>query len=233
MQWASNKGDARVPEGSEVLHCLTDSVLIVDPDIGDARDVGPHIDEYQRYPTETKVLDQHFFHPKGQDRHTIDASFDHAPDRRLHSLRVMHRRGKKDLIVIFDREVLEGLYNLREERISDFRDDQAENAAPSRHQSPSLGVGEIAELVDDLPHPLGKLGIDGGNAIDGTRYRSSGNLRSARDFTNIHALLARKLAVSYHSRAPPFACGANVCRNVAGHLSRAGESRQTQEQPAG
>ena len=186
MQRSSYKRDARVPQGGEVLYRLTNSVLIVDPDIGDSRDIGSHVDEDQRNLTETKVLQQGFFHAEGEDRHPIHPAFDHAAHRRFHPFWIMHGRGQKDFVVVLDGEILEGLNDLREKWIGNFGNDQPQDAAPARNQSSRLGVGEVAEFVHHLPHPLGKLGIDGGNMVDRSGHGGSGNLRSPRDLTDIH-----------------------------------------------
>ena len=76
----------------------------------------------------------------------------------------------------------------REKWIGNLRNDQSEDSAPSRDQRPRLSIRKVAEFVDDLPHPLGELRIDRRNMIDGARYGSGGDLRSARDFANVHAL---------------------------------------------
>jgi len=58
MQRTSDKRDASVPQGGEMLYSRTNSVLIVDPDIGDSSDMGSYVDEYQRDTPETKVFEQ-------------------------------------------------------------------------------------------------------------------------------------------------------------------------------
>src|ERR1700691_1668967 len=114
-----------------MLYRLTDSMLIVDPYVGDSRDIGPDINEDQWNLTEPKVLDQRFFHTKRQDRHTIHPAFDHAPDRRFHPFWVMHGGGHQDLVVVLDRKIFERLHNFREERVGDLRDDQTKETTPS------------------------------------------------------------------------------------------------------
>src|SRR5579863_6203843 len=175
-----------------MLNGLANPVLIVDPDVGDSPDIRANVDEYQRNLTVTKVFDQGFFHAKREDRYPVHAAFDHAPHRRLHALRVMHCRGEQDLVVVFDREILERLYDLGKKWIGELRDDQAKNAASSENQGARLSVGVVTEFVDHLPHPLGELRIDRRHTVDGSGYGGGGDFRFASDLTNIHGLLRQE-----------------------------------------
>jgi hypothetical protein len=123
MQRSSDEGDARMPERGQMLYRLPDSILIVNADVSYSRHVGSDVNEYQRNLTETKVFDQRVFHAEGQDRHPIHPALDHASHRRFHAFRVVHGGGDQYLVVVFDRLILEGLYDLREKRVGNLRDD--------------------------------------------------------------------------------------------------------------
>lgn len=65
----------------------------------------------------------------------------------------------------------QSLHDLREERVCDFGNYESEDAALPGDQGSRLGVRVISKFVNYLPYPLGKLGIHGGNPVNGTRYR--------------------------------------------------------------
>ena len=90
MRRTRNKSDTRVAKRGEVLHCLANSVQIIDPYIYDARSIRSHVDEYQWDLTEAEMIEQRVFHTKRQNGHSIDATLDHPADRRFHPLRIMH-----------------------------------------------------------------------------------------------------------------------------------------------
>src|ERR1700687_6156796 len=99
---------------------------------------------------------------------------------------------------MLDGNPLKNLHDFREKGIRYFRNDESKNAAPTRNQRWSLRIGIIAKLLDYLPNALGKLGIDGGNMIDGPRDSCGGYLGTPRDFTDINnlcwvSLLERKI----------------------------------------
>jgi hypothetical protein len=48
VQWAGHKRNARVPECREMLDSLTNSVLMVDPNMNDSLSLGPYVDEDER-----------------------------------------------------------------------------------------------------------------------------------------------------------------------------------------
>ena len=99
---------------------------------------------------------------------------------------------------MLDGNPLENLHDFREKGVGDLGDDEAKNAAPPRNQCSSLCIGIIAKLLDYLPNALGKLGIDGGDMIDGPRHGGGGYLGTPGDFTDVHnlywvSLLERKI----------------------------------------
>ena len=49
-----------------------------------------------------------------------------------------------------------------------------------------LCVGVIAELVDYLPYPFGKLRVDRGYTVNGSGHGCGRNFRSPGDLTDIH-----------------------------------------------
>jgi hypothetical protein len=53
---------------------------------------------------------------------------------------------------LFDGQRLEGLHDLGEEGVGDFRNDQPEDPAPPGNQCPGLAVGVVSKLGDGLPN---------------------------------------------------------------------------------
>src|ERR1700751_3612505 len=98
----------------------------------------------------------------------------------------MHGRSQQNLVVVLYRQVFEGLNDLRKEGIRNFGDNQSEDAGSPKHQSASLSVGVIAELIDDFPHSLGELRIDRGNTVDRSGHGGRGNLPPPCNLSDIH-----------------------------------------------
>ena len=76
-----------------MLHCLPDTILIIDPDVANAWDVRPDIDKHQWYLAEPKMLDQRILHAKCKDGYSIHSTLDHAAHRRLHAFGIMYGGG--------------------------------------------------------------------------------------------------------------------------------------------
>jgi len=176
----------------QMLNRLPDPVQIVNPNVDDAWRVRSYIHKHQRNLTETKMIQQRVFHAKRQNGYPVNPAFDHSPYRRFHSLRIVHRRRQQYFVIIFNREILKCLHDLRKKWIGDFRNDQPKNPASSRNQSSCLRIRIVTKLVDDLPNPLGQLRINRRYTINRPGYGGSRNLRSSRDFTNIHGYFAGK-----------------------------------------
>jgi hypothetical protein len=184
-----------------MLYCLPDSILIVDADVGDSRNVGSHVNEYLGNLTKTKVFDERVFHAKGEDRHPIHPALDHATHRRFHALGIVHGGGEQYLVVVFNGLILEGLYDLREKWVGNLRDNQAKQTTPSRNQRTRLCIGIVPKLVHHLPYSLGKLRIDRRNTVNRSGYGGGRNFRSPRDLTDVHGWLETNFLrlASYHA----------------------------------
>ena len=70
--------------------------------------------------------------PEREDCDTVYPAFDHAANRSLHAFGIVCGRSEKDFIIVLDRDVLEGLDNLWEERVGDVRNNQSENSGSPR-----------------------------------------------------------------------------------------------------
>src|ERR1700676_806336 len=95
---------------------------------------------------------------------------------------------QENFIIVADRDILKRLNNLWEEWIGDFRDDQAEDPALPRNQRPGLGVWIVAEFSNHLPHSLGQLRINTGDAINYPRDGCGRYSGTPCDIAHIHKL---------------------------------------------
>ncbi len=68
---------------------------------------------------------------------------------------------------MLDREILERLNDLREERIRNFGNYETEDAAFPRNQRPRLRVRVISKFVHYFPNPFSELSVDRRNMING------------------------------------------------------------------
>src|SRR5207302_8504008 len=89
-----------MPQSSQVLYRLANAVQVINPDVDDAGSIGTDVNEDQGYLSEPKMPKQRLLHAKGQDRNALDTAFDHTAHRLLHSLRVVHGRGEKNLVIL-------------------------------------------------------------------------------------------------------------------------------------
>ena len=183
---SGDKGNLFVAQSGQMLHCLPDPVQVVDTDVADPGAKRPHIHKHQRYFSQLQILEQHFFHAEGHDRNPLDPALDHSPHRTLHAFRIIARRGQQNLVVMLDGNALKDLHNFREERVGDFRNDEAKNPAASRHQGPGLCIGVVSQFFDYTPDAFGQLRIYRGNPVDGAGCGGGGNLCPFCDFANIH-----------------------------------------------
>ena len=151
-----------------MLHRLTNPVLIVDANVADSRDMRADVHEDQRHFAETQVFDQRVFHAEGEDGDAIDATLDHPAHRDFHALGIVNGGGQKDFVVVLNRDVFKSLDDFRKEGVGDFGDDEAEDSASAGNQRTRLGVRVVPEFVDNFPDALGELGVDAGDAIDGS-----------------------------------------------------------------
>jgi hypothetical protein len=185
---AASAGVALVAKCREMLYRLANAVQIVNANVADMRACHSDVGEDQRHITQLQVFEQEIFHAEGHDGNAIHAAFNHAPHRGLDTFGIVPGRGQKNFVLVLNGNTLENLHDFREKGIGDFGNDKAKNAAPPRNQCSSLSIRIITKLLDYLPNALGKLGIDGGDMIDGPRDSCGGYLGTPGDFTDIHNL---------------------------------------------
>src|SRR6266403_3592831 len=131
-----------MPQSSQVLYRLANAVQVVNPDVDNAGSIGSDVNEDQGYLSEPKMPKQRLLHAKGQDRHALDTAFDHTPHGLLHSLRVVHGGGKKNLVIVLHCEMFKGLNNFREKRVGNLGYDQAQDAASSDTKARAWVLGK-------------------------------------------------------------------------------------------
>ncbi len=73
----------------------------------------------------------------------------------------------QDLVAVRDGNLFKALDQLREKGVGDVFDDDAEDAAAARNQAARMGVGEVIELLDGLPDPLGQPLAHCRRSVDG------------------------------------------------------------------
>jgi hypothetical protein len=153
-------------QSCQVLDGLPDSMQVVDSDVGNPRDIWTNVNKYQRHLPVSQVFNQRIFHTECQNCHAIDPPFDHPSDRRLHSFRVMYRRGQKNFVVVLYCEVFESLNNFGEERIRDLRNNQSEDSTAPEDESASLSIRVVSQFIYDFPDSFGELRVYRGDTID-------------------------------------------------------------------
>src|SRR5690348_982923 len=183
-----------------MLDSLTNAVQIIDANIADARQRGADVDKDERDIARFQVVEKGLFHAERDDGDAVDATLNHATDGMGKTPGVVNGGAGEDFVVVLDGDIFKSLNNLGEERIGDFGDDEAKDAAASGDKGARLRVREIAKLLDDFPDAPGELGSDGGNAVNRPRNGGDGNLRAPGNF--VDAQLASVLQVPRTSNRP-------------------------------
>ena len=201
---ACNEGDVVMTERGKMLYTLTDAVVVVDLEQTDAIAPGPHIDEDKRDVALGELVEQGFFDAEGHDGDAIHLALEHTTDAVRHAFGVVVGGTDQDLVAMFNGDIFKALDELGEEGIGDLGDDEAEDPATSGDEGAGLSVGEVVELVDDVPDSLGDLRIDGTDAINGSGDGCDGDIGEPSDGTDVQALrlLHGSLSWSRHRVSP-------------------------------
>src|SRR3977135_3034619 len=123
-----------------MLDPLAYPIEIINSNVADPWSRGPHVHKDQRNISILQILEQQIFHAESHDGNAVHAPLDHATDGGLHASRVVHGGGEKYFVVVLNRDGLENLHDLREKRVGDIGNDQAEDATASGDQRPRLSV---------------------------------------------------------------------------------------------
>src|SRR5277367_7061539 len=107
MERSTDETDPFMPHCGEVLHCLANSMGVINTNIADTRRLRTNIDEHQRQIPESKMLQQLVFHAEGEYGDSIHSPFDHPANRELHAFGIMNRGGEKNFVVVLDRQGFE------------------------------------------------------------------------------------------------------------------------------
>jgi hypothetical protein len=176
----------------------------------DAGTFGSDVDEDERDFTFGELIEQRLFDAEGHDGNTFDFALEHAANAVGHALGVVVGGADEDLVAVLDGDIFKALDEFGEEGVGDLGDDETEEAAAAGDEGAGLSVGEVVELVDDLPYAFGDFGIDGYDVIDGARDGGNGDVGSASNGADVHAL--RRVALDL--RELPFFTGHSILEGV-------------------
>jgi hypothetical protein len=119
-------------------------------------------------------------------------------------------------------DLFELLDEFGEEGVGDLGDDETKQSASARDERACLGVGEVVEIGDGLPHASSEDGVYGGDVIDGardSRDRDTGKRRDAADVDLWRRGDVSRLARSFQDRRyPGFVQSAYSCEELDGEL---------------
>src|SRR5258708_30185887 len=137
---AADERDIFVPQPEQMLEALQYAVMIVDLEQADARSIRPYVDEDQRYFAFGELIEEGLLDAEGHRGYAIDFALEHAADAVGHALGFVVGGADEDLVAIGDGDIFKPLDQLGEERIGDFRDDEAEELAAAGDEGAGLGV---------------------------------------------------------------------------------------------
>jgi hypothetical protein len=146
-QWAGNEADAFMPQGSEVLYSLANTIRIVYANVTYARCFWPNVHEDQRQVPEAEVIKQIVFHAKCKYRDSIHPALNHSSNSELHALGVVNRGCEENFVMLFNGQSFKSLDYFWEKWIGDFGNNQTKNAAAPRNQCTRRAVGVVSQLV--------------------------------------------------------------------------------------
>src|SRR5216684_7890313 len=107
--WPADESYPRMSETRQVLHRLTNALLIIDANIAHARLPRSHIHEHERDVAKTKIFDERIFHTECEDGNAVDSALNHSARGQFHSFGIVHRGREKYLVVVLDSELLKHL----------------------------------------------------------------------------------------------------------------------------
>ena len=184
-QRAADEADLAVTKNGEMLHSFVDSGVVIDYENAAERTRGSGIDEDYWNVVEGEAVEEEVFDAEGHDSHAVYFSFEHAAGTEFHRLGFVVCGTDEDLVSVGDGDLFELLDEFGEERVGNFRDDEAEQFAFAGDEGSGLGVGEIVELGDGLPDAGGEDGIDCGDVVDGAGYGRDGDAGACCYATNV------------------------------------------------
>jgi len=165
---AADEADVAVAENREVLDAFVDAGAIVDGENAVEGSGGSGVDEDEGDIVGGEAVEEKVLDAEGHDGDTVDLALEHAPRAEFHGLALVVGRADEDFVTARDGDVFEFLDEFWEEGVSDFRDDETEQAAFAGDEGAGLGVGKVVEIGNSFPDAGGKDGVDGGNVVDGT-----------------------------------------------------------------
>ena len=187
MKRTGDESDISVAQSAKVLYALPDAVVIVHFEHADAGAFWADVDEDEWNISFGKLIEQRRFDAEGHDGYAVDLALNHAADALVHAVGVVVGRTDQDLVAVLNGDVFEALKEFGKEGVGDLGDDEAEYLAASGDESSSLGVGEVVEFADDVPHAFGQGWVHRGDAVDGAGDRCDGDVRRSCNRADVHA----------------------------------------------
>ena len=138
-------------ERGQVLHCLANSLSIIHlehPDIGQVRS---GIYKHQRKLALHQLPHQFLFDAEGHYGHAVHVTLQHAANQRLGAGRFVVGGTDQNFVALGNGKVFKLLNQLWKKWVGDLRNNEAQHAAAAGNQRPSLGVGQVAQLIDRPP----------------------------------------------------------------------------------
>src|ERR1700743_2405756 len=154
---AGEKADLAVAELGEMLNRGTDAGGVVKQDGGGFFVLQLEFSQDERDAVLRELIElveYRFLFAEGEHGHTFDLTLDHAADAGGEHIGIAVGGAAEDLVFVRDGDLLEALDQLREERVGDVFDDDAEEAAAAGDERAGMGVRVVVKLLDGLPDPL-------------------------------------------------------------------------------
>ncbi len=135
-----------------------------------------------------KLVEDRLFFAEGQHGHAFNLALKHAAHAGGEDGGIAVGGADQDFIAVGHGDLFKALDELGEEGIGDVFDDDAEDAAAPGDQAARMGVGEVLELIDGLPDPLGQTFADCRRAVDGAGDGGDGDLGECGNGADIRGL---------------------------------------------
>ena len=150
-----------------------------------------------------ELIEHRLFFAEGHDGDAFHLALEHAAHAGGQHGRIAVGGTDQDFVAVGYGNLFEALDQLREERIGDVLNDDAEEAAAPGDERARMGVGEIIQLLDRLPDTLGELLTYDGRAIDGARDGGDGDFGQCGYSPNVGRFIGALCDLLFEPRANP------------------------------
>ena len=139
------------------------------------------IEEHDRDLAARELVEQRRVELGHHQRHALDAAFDEAPHVVREAARIVVGVRENHLVALLVGGGFDPLDELREERIGDVGDHQADQVAAAGGQAAGVRARIVVVAADGLEHALAVLGRDVAEVVDDARDRRGRHAGLARD----------------------------------------------------